>query len=386
LIMMAGVAVLAMNIFLPVLPLIGTDLGVNDATSQYVLTIFLAATAIAQLFIGPLSDRYGRRPVMLVSLAIFVVSSVVCLFAPNIEILLIGRVFQASAAASMVLSRAIIRDLYDRENAASMIGYVTMAMAVLPMIAPTIGGFVGEAFGWRGPFAILLVAAIGMFILVYVDLGETHKPRNDSLTEQLQDYWSLLKEPQVWGYFMVASLASGAYFAFLGGAPFVGLKLIGMSAGVLGMYFAIIAVGYMTGNFITGRYSKRIGLEYMMLFGSLICATGVAISLFLMTNFEPQAIFLFGPMALVGLGNGMTLPNATAGAISVRPDLAGSASGLGGFLQIGGGALLATLSATLISVENLAVPLYIIMITTSVLAAIISAWMLQRARKVQPAQ
>lgn len=385
LVLMAGVSVMSMNVFLPVLPLIGTDLGVSDATAQYVLTIFLASTAIAQLFVGPLSDRFGRRPVMLVSLVIFMLSSVVCLFAPNIETLLVGRIFQASTAASMTLTRAIIRDLYDREKAASMIGYVTMAMAIIPMIAPSIGGFVGELVGWRGPFAILLATAIAMFILVYVDLGETHTPNDNSIAEQLGDYWSLLKEPAVWGYFSIASLASGAYFAFLGAAPFVGLKLIGMGPGKLGLYFAIIAIGYMAGNFITGRYSEKIGIEKMMLYGSIVAAVGVTTSLYLMTNFEPQAIFLFGPMALVGAGNGMTLANAAAGAISVRPDLAGSASGLGGFLQIGSGAILASLSGALISVENLAVPLYIIMLVTSLSAALISAWMFKRARRVQPA-
>ena len=155
LVLLAGCSVMAMNIFLPMLPAIGQDLDTKPAITQYVLTIFLASTAIAQLFVGPLSDRYGRRPVLLTTTCIFVVATVICFMATSIEMLLLGRILQASTAASIALSRAIIRDLYDRSKAASMIGYVTMAMAVIPMISPAIGGYAGEIYGWRAPFVIL---------------------------------------------------------------------------------------------------------------------------------------------------------------------------------------------------------------------------------------
>ena len=137
----------------------------------------------------------------------------------------------------------------------------------------------------------------------------------------------------------------------------MGTEIVGMSPSVLGFYFAFVAAGYIFGNFLSGRYSERVGIEPMMMYGGIVACIGVSISLFLMTNYQPQASFLFYPMVLVGVGNGMTLPNANAGAVSVRPDLAGSASGLGGFLQIGGGAALATLSGSLITIENQAVPL-----------------------------
>ncbi len=373
---------MAMNIFLPVLPMIGADLGVSDAVAQYVLTVFLAATALAQLFIGPLSDRYGRRPVLLGSVIIYFFSTVLCVFAPTIELLLIGRVLQASTAATMVLSRAIIRDMFDRAKAASMIGYVTMAMALMPMIAPSIGGFVGEWYGWRAPFVVLLAISVGLFALIYLDLGETHTPNNNTLREQMGDYWSLLKEPMIWGYFGSASLASGAYFAFIGGAPFVALKLLNMTPSALGLYMGLVAVGYMFGNFLTGRYSERLGIEPMMFYGGIVASVGVAVALALMTFLEPHPTFLFVPMLAVGMGNGMALPNANAGAISVRPDLAGSASGIGGFLQIGGGALLAIASGTLISVENRAMPLYLIMFFSSLAAAVISYVLFKRMQHV----
>lgn len=383
LIIIAGLSVMSMNIFLPVLPDIATELQSTPAMAQYVLTLFLASTAISQLFIGPMADRYGRRPVLLGMAVVFLFATVLCIFAPNIEMLLIGRILQGTTAAAIALSRAIIRDLYDRSDAASMIGYVTMAMAVIPMISPSIGGYTGELVGWRGPFVVLFFSGLIMLALTWFDLGETHTPNHQPAAQQLQEYGSLLREPKIWGYIMCSALASGAYFAFLGGAPFVGVEVIGMTPSVLGLYFALVAIGYMYGNFLSGRHSKRIGIEPMMMWGGIVASVGVLIALFLMTSFIPHALYLFGPMALIGVGNGMALPNANAGAVSVRPELAGSASGLAGFIQLAGGAALAALAGNLITVENAAKPLYIIMAVSSLGGTLIAFWMWRDARKSQ---
>ncbi|MEL7230275.1 MAG: MFS transporter, partial [Pseudomonadota bacterium] len=158
------------------------------------------------------------------------------------------------------------------------------------------------------------------------------------------------------------------------------VDIIGLGPGILGVYFGLVAIGYMVGNFISGRYSQRIGIEPMMFYGGIVACAGVGISLFLMSNFTPQAGYLFYPMLLVGLGNGMVLPNANAGAVSVRPELAGSASGIAGFIQIGGGAALASLAGSLITVENQALPLYVIMFLSSLGGAIVAAVMYFRAR------
>ncbi len=385
LVLLAGSSVMAMNIALPVLPEIGRALGTTQANAQYVLTIFLMATALIQLFVGPLADRFGRRPVLLVTSAIFIAGTLICIFANSLEILLIGRVLQASAAACMALSRAIIRDLFVRSKAASMIGYVTMAMTVLPMVTPLVGGYVGEQFGWRATFVVLLIVGLLILAVVYWDVGETHKPVRNPISEQVADNISLLKEPDIWGYFLCSTLASGAYFAFLGGAPFVGQQIMGLTPSTLGMYFGLLAIGYMLGNFISGRYSERIGIEPMMFGGSVFGTLGTVMTIVLMTYFTPNAAYLFVPMMLVGLGNGMTLPNANAGALSVRPELAGSASGLGGFLQIGGGATLAILAGNLITVENLAMPLYYIMFMTSLGGGFIASWMYFRAKRLRRA-
>ncbi len=372
---------MTMNIFLPMLPAIADDLNTTHAVAQYVLTIFLVATACIQLIVGPLADRYGRRPVLLVATVVFALATLICIFATSIEMLLFGRVLQAATATSMALSRAIVRDLYERSKAASMMGYITMAMAVIPMLTPAIGGYVGELYGWQAPFVVTFGVAILILTVIYFDLGETHQPVLNSLSEQVSDYFSLLREPELWGYFLCSTFCSGAYFAFLGGAPFVGNEIVKMTPSSLGLYFAFVAIGYMAGNFFSGRFSERVGIEPMMLYGGLVGCVGVSIALFLMTSFSPRAEYLFIPMMLVGMGNGMTLPNASAGAVSVRPDLAASASGINGFLTIGGGAALASLAGSLITVENQALPLYVIMFISSFAGAGVAAWMYFRAKK-----
>ncbi len=375
---------MAMNVMLPVLPAMARDLQVSDAAIQLVLTVFLFATGVVQLIIGPLADRFGRRPVLLTTTTIYLGATTLAWLAPTLEWLLVARVIQATSAASMTLSRAIIRDLFDRAKAASMIGYVTMAMAIIPMVSPSIGGLLGEWYGWRSTFLFLDLIGIMVVLLVWFDLGETHTPTGISVSQLAHDYVALLKEPGFWAYVMCASLASGAYFAFLGGAPFVGDQIIGMTPSMLGLYFGFVAIGYMAGNFLSGRYSQRVGIEQMMAAGGITAAVGVGIALALMSSFEPQAEFLFIPMALVGVGNGLTLPNSTAGALSVRPDLAGSASGIAGFVQIGMGAVLATLSGTLITVENQAMPLYLLMFASSVAGALIAFAMYRRVRRFGP--
>ena len=197
---------MTMNIFLPMLPAIASDLKITHAIAQYVLTLFLVATAIIQLIVGPLADRFGRRPVLLIATCIFALATLICVFATSIEMLLFGRILQAATATSMALSRAIIRDLYDRSKAASMIGYVTMAMAIIPMLTPAIGGYVGELYGWQAPFVVTFVVAILMLALIYFDLGETHQPVKNSISQQVSDYISLMREPDIWGVFSLRGI------------------------------------------------------------------------------------------------------------------------------------------------------------------------------------
>jgi len=279
-----------------------------------------------------------------------------------------------------VLSRAIVRDTVDADSAASKIGYVTMGMTLAPMTGPTIGGLLDEHFGWQSTFYLILVFGLVSLIVVYFDLGETKLQRSASMAAQIRAYPELARSLRFWGYTATAAFASGAFFAFLGGGPFVATELLGLTPSQYGMYFAVITLGYMLGNFLSGRYSARIGINKMMLAGNIAAFCGMIISLLLFAAGYMHALSLFGPSFLVGLGNGITLPNANAGVVSVRPHLAGSASGLGGALQIGGGAALSVISGALLSVETGPFPLVLVMAASAACGVIATLYVMHVAR------
>ena len=368
LVLLAGLPALSINIFLPSLPNMTAHFHTEYRLMQLSVALYLAVNAVLQLVIGPISDRYGRRPVLLVSTVLFLVATLGCIFAPTAHIFLGFRMAQAVIVTGMVLSRAVVRDMVPDAEAASMIGYVTMGMSLVPMIGPTIGGLLDEALGWQASFAALLLAGLGVLGLVWADLGETATLRNVTLLSQFRQYPQLFRSRRFWGYALAASFASGAFFAYLGGAPFVGSAVFGLSPAMLGLYFGIAALGYMGGNYISGRYSVTLGINAMILRGSLIAAAAPVISMALFALGATHPLAFFGVMALVGIGNGMVLPNATAGMLSVRPHLAGTASGLGGAIMIGGGAALSALAGALLTPGTGAWPLLGMMLTTSVLA------------------
>ncbi|MCT7375521.1 multidrug effflux MFS transporter [Chelativorans salis] len=377
----AGTAAIAMNLFLPSLPGMATYFQADYGIVQLAVSLYLAATAILQLGIGPASDRFGRRPVMLFSFAVFILSTFAAIYAPTIELLLLCRLFQAFAAAGMVLARAIVRDTVGTDEAASRIGYITMGMTVAPMVGPVIGGILDELYGWQATFQLMLACGIVAFIVVYLDLGETNTHRSASMTGQIRTYPELFRSRRFWGYSSAAAFTSGAFFAFLGGGPFVATRLLGLSPSSYGLYFAVITVGYALGNFLSGRYSRAIGVNRMMLTGNLIAVAGTALSilLFWLGYFHPLS--LFGPTFFVGMGNGISLPSANAGVVSVRPHLAGSASGLGGALQIGGGAALSVLAGAFLTMQSGPYPLLFVMFLSSLCAVVSTFYVIYVARQ-----
>lgn len=381
LVIAASVGPLAMNIFLPSLPGMARYFSVDYGLVQLAVSLYLASTAVLQLVIGPASDRFGRRPVLLGCFVIFLAATLAAIFAPNIHLLLLCRLLQGFAAAGIVLSRAIVRDTVETADTASKIGYITMGMSVTPMIGPLIGGLLDEWYGWQSTFWLVFAFGLLALIVVYLDLGETNDHRSASLRQQLHSYPELLGSSRFWGYTATATLTSGAFFAFLGGGPYVATEILRLTPSQYGLYFGIISIGYMLGNFISGRYSRGIGMNWMMLWGGAVSTIGVTISLGLFLSGIIHPLSLFGPAALVGIGNGMSLPNANAGIVSVKPHLAGSASGLGGALTIGGGAALSALAASMLSPETGAYPLLIAMLLTSIAGALTAFALVLRARR-----
>lgn len=374
LVLVTGMGALNLNIFLPSLPAIAAYYDADYALVQLSVSGYLAVTALLQLFIGPLSDRYGRRPVMLASLAIFLVATVLVILAPTITMFLAARSLQAAVVASLVLPRAMIRDVVGAEEAASRIGYVTMFMSVVPMVSPALGGFLAGLFGWHSTFVAAFLFGFVVFLLFYFDAGETHHHRSTSIWRQFGAYPELFRSRRFWGYALTASFSAGAFYAFLGGAPYVANTVLGLEAESIGAYFAIIAVGYMVGNFMSGRYTKSVGITSMMIWGSVIASVGALIPMFLFVAGYVDPLAFFGPTFLVGMGNGLTLPSANAGMVSVRPHLAGSASGLGGTLMIGGGAILSSTVGATLTPQTGIYPLIIAMFLTMVGAMFASAY------------
>lgn len=382
LILVTSISVLTMNAFIPSLPALADDLGSSYAFMQIAVSGYLLMTAFMQLLIGPLSDRYGRRPIILISLVIFILASLGCIIAEDGETFMIFRMCQAAVASGMVLSRTIVRDLLEPNEAASMIGYMTAAMALVPMFGPMYGGAMEEALGWRATFWSFVVFGTAILWLCWIDLGETNKTKSSSFKEQIKAYPDLLRARRFWGYTLTAAFASGSFFALLGGGPFVGREIFGLSPAATGLYLGMIAFGYMSGNLITGRYASRMGINRTMMAGCLISTFGIGAGLLVNLFVVQHPLAVFGFCVFVGLGNGLTMPSATTGILSVRPGLAGSASGLGSAMMIGGGAGLSALAGALLSKESGAAPLLMLMVASAICSVVATFYVIRRAKTV----
>mgnify|MGYP005996361561 CR=1 FL=1 len=222
-----------------------------------------------------------------------------------------------------------------------------------------------------------------MFLVAWRDLGETATKSGLPLSRQFREYPELMKSPRFWGYALTAAFSSGAFFAYLGGAPFVGSVVFGLSPAALGFYFGAPAVGYFIGNFISGRFSARIGINVMILWGCLLNGLGLGLALLVFAAGWGSEFTFFGFMTFVGLGNGMCIPNATAGTLSVRPRLAGTASGLGGAIMIGGGAALSALSGALLKPGTGAWPLLWLMTATAAAGIVTILLVFRRERRLR---
>jgi DHA1 family bicyclomycin/chloramphenicol resistance-like MFS transporter len=370
LILIAGVAALSQTIFLPSLAHMAEHFGTSYAVMQLAVSGYLLTTSVLQILVGSIADTLGRRPVMLGALSVFVLASLAAPFAPNVGVFLTLRMLQGVAVAGIVLSRAVVRDLVGQNEAASRLGYITMGMALIPLVGPTIGGVLDEVWGWEASFVLLAFAGALVLTLVTADQGETVRARGEGLAAQVRRYPLLLRSRRFWGYSLCATFASGAFFALLGGAAFVSGRIFDLSPMWTGIALGSPSVGYILGNFIAGRFSARVGIDRMALAGCAVAATGLGASLLLTVLGLGGAWVFFGFCIFLGLGNGMTLPNAMAGSISVRPELAGTASGLSGAIMTAGGAVLSVLAAAVLSAETGTWPLQAIMVGSVAVAGL----------------
>lgn len=377
LILITGLSTLSLNMFLPSLSNIADTLQAHYSLVSLSIAGYLGMATVLQLIVGPLSDRFGRRPVLLVGLAIFTLASIGCVLATDIWIFLFFRLLQAAIVSGAALSPAVVRDMVPAQKAASLLGYIGMVMAIAPMLGPMFGGMLDELFGWRANFVVF--AALGMLVfgLCWIDLGETNKRPSETFTKQFQSYPELFRSRRFWGYSLCLAFSRGAFFAFLAGAPLVTRALFDMSTGTLGFYIGTITAGFFLGSFLSGRYAARYALTTMMISGRVVACVGLTIGLALFLAGYVHVLSLFGATVFVGIGNGLTAPSASAGAMSVKPELAGSASGLVGALTVGGGALFTMASGIIITEANGGFALLGIMLFSSavgLIAALYVAW------------
>jgi MFS transporter, DHA1 family, multidrug resistance protein len=345
LVAMHAIGPTSLTIIVPSIPGMAADLATDPSVVQLTTSLYLFCLAFAQLFLGSLSDRFGRRPVILAGLALTAVTSFAATMATSAVGLIAARSAQAfGASAGMVVGRAMIRDLYDRDRAASMIGLVTMTTVVMPMLAPLLGGVLDTAYGWRATFAFLGLMSLSVLAWAAFALRETRPVHlTGSNGPRLRtEGGALLTSRTFIGYLLCASLGCGAFFAFLGGGSYLVVNIMGRSSAEFGVWFAVMSIGYMLGNLATARLSQRFGVNAMIRWGLFFEVIGTAFTVavaILIPDVGPAPIFL--PQVLIQIGNGMLLANAIAGAVSVRPQAAGTAAGIVGFAQMAFGAVAA---------------------------------------------
>jgi len=331
------------DLYLPSLPSLARYFAVGVDDIQLTLSVFLVGLATAQLVYGPLSDRFGRRPVLLVGLAIYVVASFVCMLSPSVPVLVVARFVQAVGACDgPVLGRAVVRDIYGREGAARVLAYMSAAMALAPAIGPILGGFLENWFGWRINFLALVVYGSGSLVIAWRILPETNRapdPQAAQLIRILLGYRGFLNHRAYVGYVLCCAFAYSGIFAFISGSSYVLQEVVGLGPIGFGLCFAGVVIGYIIGTIVAGRLSRRLGIDRLIAVGAGIGVAGGALLLALALADTPRsslagAFLIVGPMLVFMIGVGLVLPNSIAGAIGQFPRAAGAGSALLGFTRM----------------------------------------------------
>ena len=359
---------LAVHLFLPIMPAVKTAFVVSDAAAEASFSVTLATMAFATLVYGSLSDRYGRRPVLLAGLALFLVGSLASALAGSIPLLILGRLVQAAGAGSAItLTRAIARDAYGADRLVKAIAYLTMAYTIGPMISPPLGGLLLDHFGWRSVFWFALIVGacvtIGCALVLYEtrpgDPGRRH-------THILRDYAMLMGQARFAAFVLQSGFCSGTFFTMAAASPFLMKEQLGRSATEYGLYFFAFPAGYCIANWLASHWSTRVSIERMVLAGAVLNILSAAVQAAIVLAGYLSPLVIFVPGFFVTFAQGLALPNAQAGAMQVAPRLAGTAAGLGVFTQMLAAAVFAQLYGLL--ADGTAVP----MIGIAMLAALLS--------------
>src|SRR6201986_495877 len=379
LVAMTGVAPISLYMLVPALPVLAKNFGSDVSIAKMTVSLYMVGIACSQIIMGPLSDRFGRRPVLLGGIGLMVAASTACIFAETLPQLIAARFLQALGGASgMVVSRAIIRDLYNRDRISSMISLVIAVMMIAQMLSPLTGGLLEITFGWRSIFYLITAASLVIIVTIALALPETRRDRAAGSGFR-RDVGSLITSRAFIGYMLCQVLASQIIFAFAGGGPYIVVTQMGRSSAEYGDWFATTGFAFLVGNLFCVRFAPRHQLENLIWFGLALQLGGSALNLvWSLTGINQAPSFLFGTQMIVMFANAFVMSNSAAGAISVRPEAAGTASGAMGFLQMGIGALLSQFGAWLGGHFTTPVPLNIAIVVLSVACASTMAFLVPR--------
>lgn len=322
---------LAIHMYLPIMPSIQKAFSVSTVLTTTTFSMVLFVMAFGTLVYGSASDRFGRKPVLMTGLGLFVAGSAVCAVAWNFEALIFGRLLQAMAAGcGVVLARAVARDVYGPEKLSQIIAYITAAYVLGPTFAPPIGGAISDVFGWNAVFLFATIVAVGVFVLAALVIRETHVNRRSARRagDLLSDYIRLLRNPVFVGYALNPAFTSGSFFVLATYASFMMGDYYEASSGEYGLYFMLLTFGFMAGNFISGRLGNSVQTDYMVIAGSVIGLITVELLALAVFFFPQQPLAIFLPGALIGIAQGLSMPYAQAAAINAEPELTGTASGI----------------------------------------------------------
>jgi len=365
---------IATNMYVPTLPDLTRDLGTTKAMAQNTMSAYFAGVAIAQLFYGPLSDKYGRRPTLQFGLVLFVLATALCALAPTIDLLIWARFAQAAGACvGQVIMRAVVRDLFDRNETASMMASITLAIALAPAAAPIPGALIHMVLDWRWNFGFVAFAGVAIMLVSRRYLPETLKPEHRVSSGPIAlvgGYKRLVLSPAYMGYSLCSMFIFGLLFSFQANVPFIIIDELGYSPLEFALIGMVPIIGFVAGSFSAGRFTPRFGIDRMIRFGLIVTVFGATMIVTCALLLPLSALSIMIPMSFIVLGMGMVFPNASAAAVSVFPEIAGTSSALMGFLQMAGGGLAVTIVGAISDGSH--VPMTYAMLTFAVLAAVSS--------------
>jgi DHA1 family bicyclomycin/chloramphenicol resistance-like MFS transporter len=371
--LMVALGPLSTDLYLPSLPSLTETFGTTISRVQATMSVFIGGFACATVIYGPLSDRFGRRPVLIGGMAIFVVGSLGCMAASSIEALISWRFVQAvGGCAGPVLVRAVVRDVYEKEEAVIFLAYIASAMALAPAVAPMIGGWLHVLFGWRSHFVALTILGVLFILAIHMMIKETNSQRDHSATQarQLaQNFSHILMTPQFIAFSLMLMFSYGALFSFISVGAFVVIGVLGIAPDKFGYLFFFVAIGYACGGLLAGKLVRRIGVIRIIGVGiSLGLTLGVLGFGFAISGAETTPAVII-PIVGVFFSCGFVLPTATAVALEPFPQIAGTASSAVGFLQMSGGAIIGFVAGYLHN--GTTVPLFTVILLSWICAAVV---------------